>query len=39
MVRSRRLLSFLALLLGFALVAASCGGSEDDEGGDASGGS
>ncbi len=33
MVRSRRLLSFLALLLGFALLAASCGGSEDDEGG------
>jgi peptide/nickel transport system substrate-binding protein len=34
MVRSRRLLSFLALLLGFALLATSCGGSEDDEGGD-----
>jgi peptide/nickel transport system substrate-binding protein len=34
MVRSRRLLSFLALLLGFALVAASCGGSEDEEGSD-----
>ncbi len=34
MVRSRRLLSFLALLLGFALLAASCGGSEDEEGGD-----
>lgn len=33
MVRSRRLLSFLALLLGFALLAASCGGSEDEEGG------
>jgi peptide/nickel transport system substrate-binding protein len=38
MVRSRRLLSFLALLLGFALLATSCGGSEDDEGGDASSG-
>jgi peptide/nickel transport system substrate-binding protein len=38
MVRSRRLLSFLALLLGFALLATSCGGSEDEEGGDASGG-
>lgn len=38
MVRSRRLLSFLALLLGFALLATSCGGSEDDDGGDASGG-
>ena len=37
MVRSRRLLSFLALLLGFALLAASCGGSEDEEGGDTSG--
>ncbi len=34
MVRSRRLLSFLALLLGFALLAASCGGSEDEEGTD-----
>lgn len=34
MVRSRRLLSFLALLLGFALLVTSCGGSEDEEGGD-----
>jgi peptide/nickel transport system substrate-binding protein len=34
MVRSRRLLSFLALLLGFALLAASCGGSDDESGND-----
>jgi len=34
MVRSRRLLSFLALLLGFALLAASCGGSDDESGDD-----
>lgn len=30
MVRSRRLLSLLALLLGFALIAASCGSDDDD---------
>lgn len=34
MVRSRRLLSFLALLLGFALLTAACGGSDDESGDD-----
>ncbi|QYG93263.1 peptide ABC transporter substrate-binding protein [Iamia sp. SCSIO 61187] len=38
MVRSRRLLSFLALILGFALLAASCGGSDDEGGDDTAGG-
>lgn len=37
MVRSRRLLSFFALLLGFAMLAASCGGSDDDSGDGSSG--